>query len=106
MKILKSTLSSHLHKEFILCALVFFSFFSNWVLASNEADDFQEIKISRDTYRSDLNKFRKSYQGSYQLPRVDFYLFGMGFREKFIYKNGVIYRAITGEVVKKCTFHL
>ena len=100
-KTLKSILNNLLHKGFIFCALVFFSLFNNWVLASNDADDFQEIKISRDAYRHDLNKFRKTYQGSYHLPKVDFYLFGMGFREKFIYKNGAIYRAITGEIVQK-----
>lgn len=101
MKILKTTSRSYLHQKLIFSALLIFLLFSNWVLASNEADDFQAIKNSRDSYRSDLNNFRKAYQGSYHLPKVDFYLFGMGFRDKLIYKNGVIYRAITGEIVKK-----
>ena len=36
-----------------------------------------------------------------QLPKVNFYLFGMGNRRKFIYKDGTLFDARTGEVFRK-----
>jgi len=36
-----------------------------------------------------------------QLPKVNFFLFGMGNRDKFIYRGGTLFNAITGEAVRQ-----
>jgi len=52
-------------------------------------------------YRSELAAFRKEYGGSYELPDVRFYLFGMGLRAKFIYRDGKLLDALSGNVVRE-----
>ena len=51
-------------------------------------------------YRAELDSFRKSYGGSYALPHVKFFQFGMGNRDKFIYKNGVLKNSLSGDTIK------
>jgi hypothetical protein len=36
-----------------------------------------------------------------QLPKVNFFLFGMGNRDKFLYRNGTLFNALTGEAVRQ-----
>ena len=36
-----------------------------------------------------------------QLPKVKFFLFGMGNRDKFLYRDGTLFNAITGEAVRQ-----
>jgi hypothetical protein len=36
-----------------------------------------------------------------QLPKVNFYLFGMGNRDKFLYRDGKLFNARTGKVIRK-----
>ena len=86
--------------SYLLLLLLIFSSFS----FSSEADDFKQAIQNREAYRTDLYNFRQSYGGSYQLPTVNFYLFGMGNRNKLIYKNGEILNAITGELLYKWSF--
>ena len=86
--------------SYLLLLLLIFSSFS----FSSEADDFKQAIQNREAYRTDLYNFRQSYGGSYQLPTVNFYLFGMGNRNKLIYKNGEILNAITGELLYKWRF--
>ena len=38
---------------------------------------------------------------SMQLPNVNFYLFGMGNRDKFLYRDGRLFNAITGKAVRR-----
>ena len=87
-------------KAIICYILLYFSVSHNYSVA-NEMHQYNQIKISLNMYRSDLNKLRKAYGGSYQLPKVDFYLFGMAGRDKFIYKNGELINAITGIAARK-----
>ena len=86
--------------SYLLFLLLIFSSFS----FSSEADDFKQAIQNREAYRQDLYNFRQSYGGSYQLPAVSFYLFGMGNRNKLIYKNGEILNVITGELLYKWSF--
>ena len=86
--------------SYLLLLLLIFSSFS----FSSEVDDFKQAIQNREAYRTDLYNFRQSYGGSYQLPTVNFYLFGMGNRNKLIYKNGEILNAITGELLYKWRF--
>jgi len=50
-------------------------------------------------YRADLDAFRKDYGGSRELPDVRFFLFGMGRRAKFIYRDGRLVSWPSGAVV-------
>ena len=36
-----------------------------------------------------------------QLPKVNFFLFGMGNRDKFLYRDGILFNALTGEAVRQ-----
>jgi hypothetical protein len=36
-----------------------------------------------------------------QLPKVNFFLFGMGNRDKFLYRDGKLFNALTGEAVRQ-----
>ena len=86
--------------SYLLFLLLIFSSFS----FSSEEDDFKQAIQNRESYRTDLHHFRQSYGVSYQLPLVNFYLFGMGNRNKLIYKNGEILNVITGELLYKWSF--
>src|SRR5207244_981818 len=44
-----------------------------------------------------LEKTRREYGGARQLPPVPFFLFGMGERQKFLYRQGVLLDARTGK---------
>ena len=88
------------YASYLLFLLLIFSSFS----FSSEADDFKQAIQNREAYRTELHHFRQSYGGSYHLPTVSFFLFGMGNRNKLIYKNGEILNAITGELLYKWRF--
>jgi len=52
-------------------------------------------------YRAELDVFRKTFGGARDLPEVRFFLFGMGQRAKFIYRDGKLLSAATGAVVRE-----
>ena len=52
-------------------------------------------------YRAELDAFRKEFGGARELPDVRFFLFGMGQRAKFIYRDGRLLDARIGKVVKE-----
>ncbi len=54
---------------------------------------------SLEVYKEQLNQFRDEFGGAYPLPKQDFFLFGMGNREKYLYKNGQLYNTETGDQV-------
>lgn len=81
--------------HFILFLLLIFSGLS----FANEISDFNQLKKGRNNYRIELEDFRRTFGGSYPLPTESFYLFGMGNREKLIYKNGTLFNAMTGKVL-------
>ncbi|MHC4537213.1 MAG: hypothetical protein ACYS6K_24990, partial [Planctomycetota bacterium] len=47
--------------------------------------------------RSQTTKAKKVMQ----LPKVNFFLFGMGNRDKFLYRDGKLFNALTGKVVRQ-----
>lgn len=49
-------------------------------------------------YKSELNTLYKEFGGSTDMPDVEFFLFGMGNRPKFIYKKGILKNLFTAEV--------
>ncbi|MGC8669390.1 MAG: hypothetical protein ACP5VE_14890 [Chthonomonadales bacterium] len=54
---------------------------------------------NRRSYSKALDRVAKAHGGRYELPRGNFFLFGMGPREKFAYTGGKLIKAATGEVV-------
>lgn len=52
-------------------------------------------------YRTALARLRREYGGTRSLPAVRFFLFGMGSRTKFVYRNGKLTEALTGRTVRE-----
>ena len=59
-----------------------------------------ELTEKLDAYRKDLATFRAEYTAR-ELPDVRFYLFGMGARDKFIYRDGKLIFAKSGDVFRE-----
>lgn len=66
----------------------------------NEVNRWQTLQRQRDDYRLVLDTVRKEHGGVRKLPAVDFYLFGMGARTKYVYSRGQLTNALTGELLK------
>ncbi len=69
-------------------------------LGADSPDPWRELAAERDAYRKNLVEVRAEYGGAYRLPAVDFFLFGMGGREKFVYAHGELRHALSGKVVR------
>ncbi len=54
-------------------------------------------------YRAELAEFRREFGGERELPDVRFFLFGMGPRAKFLYRDGRLLDARSGNVVRQWT---
>jgi len=71
------------------------------MFAGNDAEHWQTLISERNTYRQALDQVREEYGGAYALPAIDFFLFGMGSRDKYLYTRGALRNALTNEVVRK-----
>ena len=52
-------------------------------------------------YRDNLAVLRKEHTNGRNLPLVHFFFFGMGDRLKMVYKDGVLYNAKTGKIMRR-----
>ena len=52
-------------------------------------------------YRAELDAFRSEYGGARDLPNVRFFLFGMGGRVKYVYRDGRLINASTGAITRE-----
>jgi hypothetical protein len=52
-------------------------------------------------YRCELAAFREEFGGTRELPDVNFFLFGMGPRRKFLYQAGALIDSVTGETLRQ-----
>ena len=52
-------------------------------------------------YRADLAAVRRDHGGARKLPVIDFYLFGMGGRSKYLYRDGALTDLASGKVVHR-----
>ena len=59
----------------------------------------QSVEGRLASYRAELDEFRKEYGGARELPNVRFYLFGMGLRPKYLYRDGKLVELRTGVIV-------
>jgi len=72
--------------------------FASFTLSSPAALSPQE-KLS--AYRRELDAFRAEFGGARELPDEHFFLFGMGLRQKYLYRDGVLMNAQSGAVIRK-----
>lgn len=68
--------------------------FREWQLIQKEPSDTLEA------LRRQLVDFRSEFGGGNDLPDVPFFLFGMGNRPKFIYRDGLLKDALTGDTYR------
>ena len=47
-------------------------------------------------YRNELNICRQEHGGTREMPDVKFFLFGMGARTKLVYRDGILFDAVSG----------
>jgi hypothetical protein len=66
--------------------------------ASSEADAAAR-RLAK--YRNELSTFRQEFGGTFELPDVSFFLFGMGSRMKLQYKSGVLVNSVTGKTLRQ-----
>ena len=52
-------------------------------------------------YRTELAACRAAHGGSYDVPDVKFFLFGMGSRTKFLYRGGILFDAKSGKELQR-----
>lgn len=69
-------------------------------LPAPAADPWATLAQKRTDYRAALDKVRAGHGGVRKLPAVDFFLFGMGSRTKYLYKAGELRDGLTGQVVR------
>ncbi|MBO0931920.1 hypothetical protein [Fibrella aquatilis] len=53
------------------------------------------------SYRASLNQLRRVHSVSRPMPDRPFFLFGMGDRRKFVYRNGLLTDALTGDTLRR-----
>ena len=66
--------------------------------------NFEKINKSLNHYLSQLELFREEFGGTYALPDVSFFLFGMGNREKYLYRDGELIEIRNGKSVNRWSF--
>lgn len=52
-------------------------------------------------YRQNLTLLRQTWTNQQEMPNIPFFLFGMGDRRKFIYRNGTLLDAKTGDRIRQ-----
>lgn len=78
---------------FILSAIVFFT-----ACQSNEKKHWKESRTELELYKTELNAMRAEFREAH-MPDVPFFLFGMGNREKLLYKEGKLIRSFSEETL-------
>jgi len=53
-------------------------------------------------YQRELNQFRREFS-SRSLPHIEWFMFGMGRRQKFVYRSGELVDAINGTIIQRWT---
>ena len=67
------------------------------VIIQNDIGLIEELPSDAlEELRSQLEAFRDEFGGANDMPDVKFFLFGMGNRTKFIYRDGILRNALTG----------
>jgi hypothetical protein len=80
---------------FVCFTLEFFTHLNAQTLVNK-----QEASNLLAAYRCKLDTFRNEFGGGFDLPDIKFFLFGMGNRTKFVYRDGMLMNASSGEIIK------
>lgn len=59
---------------------------------------YRDPEAALQTYRASLTKLRQNHPNHRDLPNLRFFLFGMGNRTKYIYRDGRLLNALTGHI--------
>ncbi len=62
-------------------------------------DEMRKLVENVYAYRTELTKFRHDYKYQRNLPNSNFYLFGMGNRQKFLYREGTLINLTTSKII-------
>jgi len=84
---------------FSFCGLVAMLLFAS-CSSQYQQQLWQESRDELTAYRAELDSMRREFR-VFDMPDVSFFLFGMGNREKFLYKDGKLIESFTGKVVKE-----
>ncbi len=73
------------------------------ICLTGNAQIFTQAKAEKalQNYRDNLAVLRKEHTNGRNLPIVNFFFFGMGDRLKMIYRDGILYNAKTGKVLRR-----
>lgn len=70
-------------------------------LSTAQTTDLESLRKNQAAYRATLDKLHADYQKPTKtLPNVRFFLFGMGPRQKLVYRDGKILNAVTKETLR------
>ncbi|WP_246202161.1 hypothetical protein [Spirosoma agri] len=81
--------------------LVFFlltPLFAVWAQSVPPPTLYPNPEAALQVYRSTLLRLRQEHTNQAELPDLKFFLFGMGNRAKYIYRNGRLINALTGHI--------
>jgi hypothetical protein len=80
----------------------FFLLFGSLLLGTfASAQRLRTPQESLAAYRASLDSLRREWPTVRPLPRMRFFLFGMGHRRKMVYQNGTLFDARTGAVIRR-----
>lgn len=85
---------------YYVCMLIMFFAGAAFSGACTATDLAMQSK-ALNAYRQELQRFRGEFGGSYDIPDTRFFLFGMGQRTKYLYKEDVLSEALTGKTLRK-----
>lgn len=73
--------------------------YSNPEMIQTSDNQMRKLVMDLYEYRSELQSFHSEFKYSKYLPESDFYIFGMGNRHKYLYRNGCLTDLTTSEVI-------
>ena len=85
------------HTLLLLSFTFLFVFLSCNDSGNNKLITEESLRHDLDKYYAQLNAFRLEFGGTYDLPDISFFLFGMGNRHKYLYKEGKLIDCLTGK---------
>lgn len=79
----------------IILSIIFYTGLLHPLMAANSPE--QNLA----SYRAELAACRTAHGGSYDVPDVKFFLFGMGARTKLLYRDGILFDAKSGRELQR-----
>lgn len=74
-----------------------------WAQQASEPTFYTNPEAALQVYHSALTRLRQEYPNHRDLPKLNFFLFGMGQRAKYIYRQGRLIDAFSGHIEEQWT---